>query len=130
MTCIFVLGKRLWFISPKILFVSSEFHSKISAAPPTSPAPSDRGLPTSKVSHFDKVSTFFLINSEILLMILDLSQGDVFLQISKPLCADLSAFCMSVLFAFDALPIISSVAGLITSYVSPLDDCCHLPSIN
>ena len=81
----------------------------------TSPAPSVKGFPTSSVSHFDKVSTFFLINSEILLITLDLSQGDVFLQISNPFSADLRALCISLLLAFDALPIISSVAGLITS---------------
>ena len=32
--------------------------------------------------------------------------------------------------ALDAFPIISSVAGFKTSYVSPLEDFCHLPSIN
>ena len=108
-------GKRLWFVSPYILFVSSEFHSNISAAPPISPAPSERGFPTSRVIHFDNTSTFFLINSEIFLIIFALSQGDVSLQIFKPFSADLRAFCISSLFAFEALPIISSVAGLITS---------------
>ena len=32
--------------------------------------------------------------------------------------------------AFDAFPITSSVAGLITSYVSFFSACCHLPSMN
>ena len=35
---------------------------------------------------------FFLIKSDIFLIILDLSQGDVFLQICKPFSADLRAF--------------------------------------
>ena len=90
-TCIRVLGKRLWFISPNILFVSSEFHSKISAAPPTSPGPSVNGFPTSNVNQLDKTSTLCLINSEIFLIIFDLSQGDVFLQICKPFSADFKA---------------------------------------
>ena len=114
-TCIRVLGKRLWFISPNILLVSSEFHSNISAAPPTSPGPSVKGFPTSNVSHFDKTSTLCLINSEIFLIIFALSQGEVFLQIFKPFSADLRALWTSELLALDALPIISSVAGLMTS---------------
>ena len=87
----------------------------MSPAPPISPAASVKGFPTSKVSHFAKVSTFFLINSEIFLMTLALSHGEVFFQTSKPFSDDIKAFFTSAIFAFDAFPIISSVAGLITS---------------
>ena len=48
-------------------------------------------------------------------MILDLSHGEVFFQISKPFSADLSALSTSYLDALDALPNISSVSGCITS---------------
>ena len=73
----------------------------------------EKGLPTSNVNHLDKTSTLCLINSEIFLIIFDLSHGDVFLQIVKPFYADLRALWTSLLFAFDAFPITSSVAGLI-----------------
>ena len=63
----------------------------------------------------DKSSTLCLIISEIFLIIFDLSQGEVFLQICKPFSADFKALWTSSLFAFDAFPITSSVAGLITS---------------
>ena len=69
----------------------SKIIRKISAAPPTSPGPSVKGFPTSNVSHFDKISTLCLINSEIFLIIFALSQGEVFLQISKPFSADFRA---------------------------------------
>ena len=82
--------------------VSSEFHSKISAAPATSPGDSEIGFPTSNVNHLDKVSVFFLIKSEIFLIIFDLSHGEVFFHISNPFSADLRANCISLLFAFDS----------------------------
>ena len=92
-------------VSPYILLASSELHSKISAAPITSPLLSDKGFPTSSVNHLARISFFFLISSEIFLIILDLSHGVVFFQISKPFFADSNARSISFLFAFDALPI-------------------------
>ena len=44
-----------------------------------------------------------------------LCQGGVFFQTAKPLSADFKAFSTSAGAALDAFPIISSVAGLITS---------------
>jgi len=71
-------------------------------------------LPTSKVSHFARTSFFFLIKSAIFLIIEALCQGWVFFQITKPFSADFNAFSTSAGVALDALPITSSVAGLIT----------------
>ena len=87
----------------------------MSAAPPTSPAASARGFPTSRVIHFAKTSVFSLIKSAIFLIILARCQGGVFFQTSKPFSADLRALFTSSSPAFDAFPITSSVAGFITS---------------
>ena len=87
----------------------------MSAAPFASFKPSAKGLPVSRVNHFDNTSAFFLIKSDIFLIILDLSHGEVFFHFLKPSSEDLKDKLISVLFAFDALPITSSVAGLITS---------------
>jgi len=48
-------------------------------------------------------------------MIAALSHGENFLQTAKPFSADLRALSTSLVDAFDAFPITSSVAGLITS---------------
>ena len=87
----------------------------MSAAPFVSPSPSNNGLPTSNVSHFAITFFFSLSKSAIFLIVYDLCHGAVFFQISKPFSADFRAFCTSNDEAFDALPIISSVAGLTTS---------------
>ena len=60
----------------------------------------------------------------------DLCQGVVFFQTSSPFSADFKAFSTSSGDAFEARPKISSFEGFITSYVSPLEDLIHLPSIN
>ena len=54
------------------------------------------------------------VTRDIFLKILDLSHGETFFQILKPFSADINALSISSDEALDALPIISSVAGLIT----------------
>jgi len=73
---------------------------------------------------------FFLISSAFFLIIFDLSHGFIFYQTSKPFSADFKALSTSVDDALDAFPIISSVAGFITLYVSLFVEACHFPSIN
>jgi hypothetical protein len=73
---------------------------------------------------------FFLISSAIFLIIFDLSHGFIFFQTSNPFSADFKALSTSAEDALDAFPIISSVAGLITSYVSFFAEDCHFQSIN
>jgi len=45
----------------------------------------------------------------------DLCQGGVFFQTFKPFSADFRALSISLVEAFEAFPITSSVAGLMTS---------------
>ena len=73
------------------------------------------GFPTSKVIHLASTSCFSLILSAIRLIIYDLCQGGVFFHTSNPFFADCNAFSISSEVALEACPIISSVAGLITS---------------
>ena len=60
----------------------------------------------------------------------DLCHGGVFFQISNPFFADINALSTSFDVALDALPITSSLAGLITSYDPLSDEGDHFPSIN
>ena len=93
----------------------AEGEAETVAAAAVSASPSASVFPVSKVINLAKTSLFFLISSAIFLIIFDRSHGLVFFQTSNPFSADFKALSTSAGDALEAFPIISSVAGFITS---------------